>query len=144
MTRTNYGQGDASYEAAGGAEGLRRVVWRFYEYMETLPEAKTIRDMHEEDLTLVRDKLHVFLCAWLGGPNEYRTKFGPISIPGSHARFAIDAAERDAWLLCMARAVDEQPWADEFKTYFMSAISIPAERVRVASVYRRADERPRG
>jgi hemoglobin len=89
--------------------------------------------------TEVRDKLAVFLVAWLGGPNEYRSRFGAISIPGFHARFAIDEAERDAWLLCMARAVDEQPWAEAFKFYFMQAIAVPAERVRVASVMRRTD-----
>ena len=144
MSRTmiesvTYGTGDASFQAAGGREGIRAVVERFYEYMEELPEAREIRAMHATDLDLVREKLIVFLWAWLGGPNEYRARFGPVSIPGFHARFAIEEAERDAWLLCMARAVAEQPWADSFKTYFMRAISIPAERVRVASVMRRAD-----
>lgn len=133
-----YGNGDASYRAAGGSEGLHALVWRFYEYMEQLPEARGVRDMHGPELDLVREKLFVFLCAWLGGPNEYRARFGPISIPGVHARFAIDETERDAWLLCMSRAVAEQPWPDDFKAYFLRAISIPAERVRVASVARRS------
>ena len=133
-----YGTGDASYQAAGGSPGIYKVVHRFYEYMESLPEARALRAMHVVDLTEVREKLAVFLVAWLGGPNEYRARFGPVSIPGFHARFAIDEAARDAWLLCMARAVDEQPWAEAFKTYFMQAISVPAERVRVASAMRRA------
>ena len=132
-----YGSRDASYRAAGGSEGIRRLVTRFYEHMDTLPEARELRAMHAVDLDDVREKLVVFLIAWLGGPNEYRARFGPISIPGFHARFAIDRAERDSWLLCMARAVDEQPWAESFKTYFMEAISVPAERVRAASVMRR-------
>ncbi|MBK9031534.1 MAG: group II truncated hemoglobin [Myxococcales bacterium] len=139
MTSPGYGTGDASYRAAGGADGIDRLVDRFYEHMETLLEARALRAMHAADLTEVREKLAVFLVAWLGGPNEYRTRFGPISIPGIHARFTIDEAERDAWLLCMARAVDEQPWVEAFKTYFMQAIAVPAERVRVASVMRRAD-----
>lgn len=139
MTRGPYGVGDASYRAAGERDGIYRLVQRFYEYMDTLPEARVIRAMHAEDLTEVREKLAVFLCAWLGGPNEYRARFGPISIPGFHAKFAIDEAERDAWLLCMARAVAEQPWADDFKAYFMKAISVPAERCRGASVMRRAE-----
>ncbi len=138
--RMDYGTGDASYRAAGGSDGLRALVWRFYEHMDALPEARTVRDMHGPDLDEVREKLFVFLCAWLGGPNDYRARFGPISIPGVHARFAIDEAERDAWLLCMAHAVAEQPWAESFKAYFMRAISVPAERVRVASVARRADD----
>ena len=139
MTSASYGTGDASYRAAGAAAGIDQLVRRFYEHMETVPEAQAIRAMHAADLTEVRDKLAVFLVAWLGGPNEYRARFGPISIPGFHARFAIDDAERDAWLLCMARAVDEQPWDEGFKRYFMQAIAVPAERVRVASMMRRGD-----
>ncbi|MEO6773353.1 MAG: group II truncated hemoglobin [Kofleriaceae bacterium] len=133
-----YGTGDASYRAAGESAGIYELVHRFYAHMEQLPEARTVRAMHAPDLTEVRDKLAVFLVAWLGGPNEYRQRFGPISIPGFHARFEIDAAARDAWLLCMARAVEEQPWVEPFKHYFMQAIAVPAERVRVASVIRGA------
>ena len=134
----HYGEGDASYQAAGAREGIGQLVHRFYEHMDALAEARTIREMHAPDLALVREKLAVFLCAWLGGPNQYRERFGAISIPGFHARFPIDAAARDAWLSCMARAVEEQPWAESFKTYFMRAVALPAERVRVASEMRRA------
>jgi hemoglobin len=132
-----YGVGDASYRAAGGHDGIRKLVQCFYEHMDTLDEARALRAMHAVDLTDVREKLVVFLIAWLGGPNEYRARFGSISIPGFHARFPIHEAERDAWLLCMARAVDEQAWAESFKKYFMQAISVPAERVRIASTMRR-------
>lgn len=138
VTTPRYGTGDASYRAAGERDGIYRLVRRFYEHMDTLDEARAIRAMHAADLTEVREKLAVFLCAWLGGPNEYRALFGPISIPGFHARFAIDEAARDAWLLCMARAVDEQPWAADFKGYFLQAISVPADRCRVASLMRTA------
>jgi hemoglobin len=135
--RGSYGVKDASYREAGGREGIARLVARFYEHMDSLPHARGIRAMHAPDLAEVRDKLAVFLCAWLGGPNEYRARFGPISIPGFHARFPIDEAERDAWLSCMAHAVDEQPWDADFKAYFLSAIEVPAERCRVASVMKR-------
>ena len=136
---TAFGTGDASFQAAGGRDGLAQLVLRFYQYMDNLDEARAIRAMHAAELDAVRDKLAVFLAAWLGGPNEYRTRFGPISIPGMHARFSIDEAERDAWMLCMTRAVDDQPWSVAFKAYFLRAIAVPAERVRVASVMRRAE-----
>ncbi|HVK75050.1 MAG TPA: group II truncated hemoglobin [Kofleriaceae bacterium] len=132
-----YGTGAASYEAAGGDAGIARLVDAFYDYMDSLAEARGIRAMHDADLARSREKLKVFLCAWLGGPNLYREKFGPISIPGAHARFAIDEPERDAWLACMRRAVDDQPWSAAFKRYFLNAIAVPAERVRVASRARR-------
>jgi hemoglobin len=132
-----YGERDASYRAAGGEEGIARLCVAFYHHMDTLPEAAIIRAMHEADLSLSREKLTVFLAAWLGGPNLYRQRFGPISIPRAHAHLAIDEAERDAWLLCMRRAVAEQPWTEDFKEYFLRSIAVPAERVRGASVARR-------
>jgi hemoglobin len=134
----SYGTGETSYRAAGGSPGIAELVRRFYEFMDRLPEARALRAMHAVDLAGVREKLAVFLMAWLGGPNEYRERFGPISIPGFHARFAIDECARDAWLSCMAHAVDAQRWAETFRTYFMQAISVTAERVRVAAVMRRA------
>ena len=43
MTSSSYGTGDASYRAAGGADGIDHLVHRFYEHMETLPEAGALR-----------------------------------------------------------------------------------------------------
>lgn len=139
-----YGVGDTSYRAAGGLEGLTRLVDAFYGHMETLPVAARIRAMHPEDLVVSRRKLTTFLSGWLGGPKLYGQEFGPISIPGAHAHLAIDEDERDAWMACMREAVAEQPWDPAFRVYFLSAIAVPAERVRVVSVARRRDEPPAG
>lgn len=130
MEEPKYGQGDASFRAAGGEEGIRLLVDRFYEEMDRLPEARGIREMHQADLAEVRDKLARFLCGWLGGPKRYQEKYGSISIPLSHQPFAIGSAERDAWLQCMALALATQPYATSFKTYLMQQFAIPAERVR--------------
>jgi hemoglobin len=130
---STYSTGAASYEAAGGREGIARLVDAFYRVMDTAPQARVVRAMHELDLTMSREKLKAFLSAWLGGPNEYRSRFGPISIPGAHAHLDIGTDERDAWLHCMQCSVDEQPWRADFKAYFMRAIAVPAERVRVAA-----------
>src|SRR4051794_37711200 len=100
-----FGFGDASFRAAGGIEGLTRLVDAFYGYMDTLPEAAGIRAMHPDDLTLSRRKLTTFLCGWLGGPKLFTQEFGPISIPSAHAHLPIDEPERDAWMACMNKAV---------------------------------------
>jgi hemoglobin len=130
MNEKAYGNQDASFRAAGGEAGIRRLVDRFYQEMDELPEAKVIREMHSTDLEMVKDKLARFLCAWLGGPKLFQEKYGPISIPFAHQRFPIGGAERDAWLRCMQAAVDEQPYDPAFKEYFMKQIAVPAERVR--------------
>ncbi len=141
MPKPAFGDGDASFQAAGGHEGISSLVDAFYRYMDTLPEAVTIRNMHSHDLDESIEKLKVFLAGWLGGPKEYANRFGQIRIPKVHAHLDIDEPERDAWMLCMERAVAEQEaWADDFKTYFLGAIARPAEKVRKASVARRKED----
>lgn len=138
---TKYGVGDASFQAAGEREGIAKLVEAFYRHMDTAPEAATIRTMHDEDLAVSADKLRVFLAGWLGGPREYAAKFGPMRIPVAHAHLKIDEPERDAWMLCMSLAVAERDeWAEDFKEYFLRAISRPAERVRQVSAARRRAE----
>jgi len=118
------------YQAAGGLEGITKLVDEFYVNMDTLSEAKVIRNMHPEDLTESRRKLTYFLSGWLGGPRLFQQHYGPISIPSAHKRFPISYEERDAWLLCMQRALAVQPFSTELKDYLLAALSIPAERVR--------------
>ncbi len=95
------------YEALGREEGVERLSRRFYELMDTLPEAKTIRAMHKGDLEPMVDKLSTFLVSWMGGPQLYNEKFGRVNIPMAHQPFDIGQAEADAWLLCMQKALDE-------------------------------------
>jgi hemoglobin len=125
-----YGTGDASYLAAGGELGLRRLIDAFFDRMGTDPRFARIYAMHPEDKEVSRDKLARFLCGWLGGPRLYNEKYGAIGIPRVHAHLAIATRERDQWLTCMTETVEEQPFAPEFKTYLMEQLFVPAEAVR--------------
>jgi len=127
-----YGVGDCSYKAAGEISGITRLVDSFYDYMDTLQEAKNIRSMHREDLTSSRKKLAYFLSGWLGGPALYSENYGPISIPSAHRHFAIGVEESEAWILCMQKAVAEQAYDESFKEYLIEQLRIPAERIRIA------------
>ena len=126
----NYGVGDNSFQAAGGEPELRRLVDAFYDAMAAEHTAANIRAMHSEDLTESRDKLARFLCGWLGGPKRYSEKYGAIAIPAAHRHLNIGIAERDAWLHCMAVALAQQPYDDEFKTCLLQQLYVPAERSR--------------
>lgn len=101
--------------------------------METLPEAEAIRAMHPKDLAVTKDKLYRFLCGWLGGEKLFAQKYGPIMIPRAHEHLDIAEPERDAWLLCMEKAIAEQPYAEDFKAYLMRELFVPAERCRIFS-----------
>ncbi|MCY1393396.1 Group 2 truncated hemoglobin YjbI [compost metagenome] len=132
MVKT-YGVGDASYQAAGGIEGLRKLVDDFYRLMDELPEAAKLRRMHPESLEPARDKLTCFLSGWLGGPKLYSEKYGAISIPSFHAQWPIDEQGSAAWLHCMEQAIALQPYAADFSAYLLAQLRVPAQRVVEAS-----------
>jgi len=132
MTTPVYGQGDATFKAAGEYEGLKKLVDDFYDIMSELKQAQHIREMHPEDLDVSRDKLTRFLCAWTGGPRLYREKYGPISIPQAHSHLTIGAQERDAWLACMKQALAKQNYPQDFQEYMITQLAVPAERCRNA------------
>lgn len=125
-----YGVEDASYQAAGGYEGIQKLVDAFYRYMDELPQAQGIRQMHDQDLSETKQKLTYFLSGWLGGPRLYRETYGPIIIPKAHSHLAIGARERDAWMLCMEKAVADQDFAEDFKAYLLRQLFVPAEFTR--------------
>ena len=74
--------------------------------METRPEARGIRALHGADLAPIRFVLKRYLTEWLGGPPLYSSQRGHPRLRMRHLRFPIGKAERDAWLLCMAAALE--------------------------------------
>ena len=133
MNNPPFGVGDASYQAAGGIDGLRRLVDDFYRLMDQLPEAAALRRMHPQSLDAARDKLACFLSGWLGGPRLFSEKYGAISIPAFHAQWPIDQAGSDAWLNCMAQAIELQGYTPEFAEYLLTQLRVPAQRIVQAS-----------
>lgn len=133
MNNPPFGVGDASYQAAGGIDGLRRLVDDFYRLMDQLPEAAALRRMHPQSLDVSRDKLACFLSGWLGGPRLFSEKYGAISIPAFHAQWPIDQAGSDAWLQCMAQAIELQGYTPAFAEYLLTQLRVPAQRIVQAS-----------
>jgi hemoglobin len=98
---------ESIYETIGGEQRLRALVDRFYDVMDTAPEAAGIRALHPEDLTESRNKLFWFLSGWSGGPPMYIERFGHPRLRARHLPFSIGESERDQWLWCMNRALEE-------------------------------------
>lgn len=126
LATPQYGQGDASYRAAGCDGGIARLVDTFYKAMASEEKFLPIFSMHSDDLTQTRDKLARFLCGWLGGPKRYQEKYGSISIPRVHAHLHIGEPERDQWMACMALAIEQQPYEQSFKQYLLEQLDVPA------------------
>ena len=119
-----------SYQLLGGEDGVRRLCEAFYDCMEQLPEAADIRRMHGEDLSGIRQKLFEFLSGWLGGPHLYAQKYGSICMTGPHRPFAIGPKERDQWLLCMDRALEQVGASEEVKTMLKQPLQAIADMIR--------------
>jgi hemoglobin len=96
-----------TFERIGGAVVVDRLVESFYGRMDSLAQARTIRDMHGVDLGPVKVTLKRYLTEWMGGPKLYSPEKGHPRLRQRHMGFAIGAAERDAWLTCMGGALEE-------------------------------------
>ncbi len=127
-----YGVKNNSYQMAGELAGITKLVNAFYINMDTLTDAKKIRDMHSNDLSESKLKLSYFLSGWLGGPKLYTEHYGGINIPLAHKHISIGTKESEAWLSCMKKAVDDQPYEPSFKVYLMEQLRVPAERIIMA------------
>ena len=118
------------YELLGGEEGIRRLVDRFYDLMDTAPEAATIRRLHATSLKASREKLRLFMTGWTGGPPAYVERFGHPRLRMRHFPFAIGARERDEWLWCMDRALTEQEMPTPVREHLRERLHALADHMR--------------
>jgi len=123
------------YVLLGGEEGVRILCRTFYRIMDEAPEARDIRAMHKPDLKPMEDKLFDYLSAWLGGPPLYREKTGGMCITAPHRPYAIGEKERDQWLMCMGRALEEIGASQDVKDMLKTPL------FRVADMLRNKPER---
>ncbi|HMP10276.1 group II truncated hemoglobin [Hydrogenophaga sp.] len=93
------------FEWIGGEASVRALVDRFYDLMDLEPAYRELRQAHGSTLDDARQKLHWFLCGWLGGPQHYTERFGHPRLRMRHMPFAIGILERDQWLACMDQAM---------------------------------------
>ncbi len=111
------------YQRLGGETVLRQLVVRFYRYMNELPDARGIRKMHAADLGGATDKLFKFLSGWLGGPDLFIQEYGHPRLRMRHFPFPIGVKERDQWMLCMGKALDDTPMDAELRELLRQALA---------------------
>lgn len=118
------------FDRVGGEPGVRALVDRFYDLMDTLPEARDIRALHPPALDSSRDKLFWFLVGWLGGPPLYIERFGHPRLRARHLPFSIGGRERDQWMLCMTRAIGERIADAAVRDVLVGALGPLADHMR--------------
>ena len=122
--------GATPYELMGGDAAVRRLVDRFYDLMDSAPEAANVRAMHARSLKASREKLYMFMSGWTGGPQLYVERHGHPRLRMRHFPFAIGARERDEWLWCMDRALDEQEMPGEVREFLRQRLHQLADHMR--------------
>lgn len=100
---------DTPYDMIGGREQVLALAETFYDVMEQREPA--LAAVHHIDANGrisrgTRDRFGLFLIGWLGGPQDYMERHGHPRLRMRHAHVPIDLAMRDAWLRCMAAAMD--------------------------------------
>src|SRR3569833_3432042 len=83
------------YDLVGGDAGVRALVDRFYDLMDSAPEAATIRKLHARELKASREKLYKFLTNWTGGPPIYVEQRGHPRLRMRHFPFSIGVKEHN-------------------------------------------------
>ena len=91
------------YEEIGEAR-LSELIDRFYAKVAVHPDLIPI---FPEDLTETARKQKQFQTQYLGGPNLYTEEHGHPMMKARHMPFAITPTRAQAWLACMAEAMDE-------------------------------------
>lgn len=108
-----------------GEQGIRDLTSAFYDIMDTLPEAADVRAMHAQDLGPMKEKLADYLTGWMGGPPLYADKHGTVCMTEPHEPYHIGPRERDQWLLCMDKALEQIGASDEL----IEMLKVPMYRV---------------
>lgn len=121
---------ETPYDLLGGEAKLRELVERFYDLMDLEADYTGIRKLHPTDLARSREKLFMFLSGWLGGPGLYAERYGHPMLRARHLPFAIGTAERDQWMQCMMRAMEETGVGEQLRAALANAFFGTADWMR--------------
>ena len=93
----------------GGEEKVHHLVDHFYDLIETLPQGRTIMEMHLKGhgLSHVRPAQFEFLCGFFGGRRYYHERHGHMNLREIHAHVEIRTQDAEDWLAVMDLAMKD-------------------------------------
>lgn len=118
------------YAAMGGAAAVQALVTAFYDRMDVDEAYAGIRALHGATLDHARERLYLYLCGWLGGPQTYIERHGDPRLRARHLPFAIGISERDQWLGCMQQALDDAGIVQPLRSKLLEAFAGTADWMR--------------
>lgn len=116
------------YERVGGANRVQMLVDVFYDIVETQPEGELLHRLHLRGHGVAHSLIEQFnfLSGFLGGPKLYVEKYGHSDVREMHRHVEIGPAEKDAWLLCMSKAIDRVGIAPDIAATLMKHFRVVA------------------
>lgn len=118
--------GAEPFDLIGGADGIARIVDRFYDLMDADPAYELLRAMHGEDLAPMRSSLTGFLTGWLGGPRNWFEENPGKCMMSMHRGIAITPATADQWVEAMSRALLDMGTSPDLAAKISAAFSAMA------------------
>lgn len=114
------------YEAIGGREAVFKLVDAFYARVGSHPDLIPI---FPDDLTETARKQKQFLTQFFGGPALYTEEHGHPMLRARHLPFPITPTRRDAWLECMAAALEEANIEEPYHTAIFERLTMTANHM---------------
>jgi hemoglobin len=114
------------YEAIGGFETIDRLVTAFYKRVGKHP---LLIPIFPEDLTETARKQRMFLTQFFGGPRLYSEERGHPMMRRRHLPFEITPSRRNAWLECMAEALEEAQIEEPYRTAIFEKLTMTANHM---------------
>ncbi len=126
-----FGPDHTPFDAIGGEARVRELTDAFYDRMDTEAYAH-LRALHDDDLAESRDKLFMFLCGWMGGPQLYIERFGHPRLRMRHAHVTINEQGANEWIACMGEAMDSLGVEGDLRTFLDARFAHTANFMRNA------------
>lgn len=98
---------NSPYCLIGGEKGTRALAERFYDIMQTEPEATALLNIHPQPMDSIRQRFFEYLSGWLGGPPLFEQEYGHPRLRARHLPYKVTPQMRDQWMYCMNKALEE-------------------------------------
>jgi len=112
---------EAFYKAVGGAEGMQKLMYNFYDKIYE-SEIHNFFPQDKEEFDKVKIKNTKFFIQLCGGPKVYEVEAGAQDLNDfmihMHDDFTITDSARTEWLGCMRQALEEFGMDEELKQDF--------------------------
>jgi len=108
-----------------------KLVEVFYDLVETHPEGQKLHVLHLRGNGVAHSRVEQFnfLSGFLGGPKLYIEKHGHSNVRTMHEHVEIDTEAKDAWLKCMAMAIEQIGYDAATEQQLMRNFTVVAERL---------------